>query len=327
MAPIVPIVDLGPFRDGALSDRLAVARAFGRALEETGFVAITGHGIPETLVESTYEVVKSFFALPSPEKKASELANRIKDCGYLPVGIESVAATLGDDKPPDLCEALVFKSLLREARSGTGEPGTGPRNIWPTRPARLAGQVRSYFSAMDGLAQTLYRVAALALDLPEAFFAPYLADPSLTLRFVNYPDQLDPPPEGQLRYGAHHDYSGLTILRQDEAPGGLEICDRSGAWHAVPCIPASFVINVGELLARWTNERWRSTLHRVVNPSRAHTGTTQRLSLVMFTGPSSDSEIACLPTCHSAANPPRYTPVTAGAFIRAKLDSSMIESV
>jgi isopenicillin N synthase-like dioxygenase len=327
MGSVVPIVDLARFRTGAAADRIAVARAFGQALEQTGFVAVTGHGVPESLIESTYEVVKSFFALAVEEKKASELPHRIKDCGYLPVGIESVAATLGDTKPPDLCEALVFKSLLREERAGSGLPGLGACNIWPARPARLAGQVRTYFSAVAGLATTLYRLSALALDLPEDFFAPYLADPSLTLRFVNYPDQPEAPPPGQLRYGAHHDYSGLTIVRQDEAPGGLEFCDRDGSWQPVPPVPGSFVINIGELLARWTNDRWRATLHRVVNPPRALTGSTQRLSLVLFTGPGSESEIACLPTCQGTANPPRYAPVTAGAFIRAKLDSSMIESV
>jgi isopenicillin N synthase-like dioxygenase len=281
--------------------------------------------VSEALVEGTYEVAKTFFSLPLDEKSQSALKERVKHCGYLPVGIESVAATLGADMPPDLCEALVFKSLTREQSAGAGPPGEGARNIWPRRPARLAIQVRAYFAAMAALAAELARVAALALDLPEDYFAPYYTDPSLTLRFVNYPDQPEAPPPGQLRYGAHHDYSGLTILRQDAAPGGLEICDRDGAWHEVPCIPGSFVINVGELMSRWTNERWRSTLHRVVNPSRALTGSTQRLSLVMFTGPDSDAEIACLPSCRDAAHPAKYPPVTAGAFIRAKLDSSMIE--
>jgi isopenicillin N synthase-like dioxygenase len=312
----VPVVPLGAFLRGGRSERAAAARAFGRAMEQAGFVTITEHGVPDALVRSTYADVRAFFGLPLAAKGACTPPEQAKGRGYLPLGIESVAATLAGRTPPDLCEALVFASLQRERR------GQGLPNYWPTDPASLAANVNGYFDAMFSLAQALMRLSALALDLPEDWFAPMYSEPALTLRFVNYPDQANPPEAGQLRYGAHHDYGGLTILRQDEAPGGLQICDAEGRWHDVPPHPESFVINVGDLMSRWTNGRWRSTLHRVVNPARALTGSTQRLSMVAFTGPGADTEVRCLPTCRGADNPPRFEPVNAAAYVQAKIAAS-----
>ena len=138
--------------------------------------------------------------------------------------------------------------------------------IWPRAPTELQPRVEAWTRAIVSLSGSLTQLSALALDLPEDYFEPWHSDPSIALRFVNYPDQVDPPAPGQLRYGAHHDYGGLTILRQDRAPGGLEICSADGVWSEAGVVPESFVINVGELLSRWTNGRWRSTLHRVSNP-------------------------------------------------------------
>jgi isopenicillin N synthase-like dioxygenase len=312
----VPVVDLGAFTRGGGGERRQAAAAFGHALEQAGFVTITGHGVPAALVQATYASMQAFFDLPETAKRRYTPPERTKGRGYLPLRIESVAATLGGATPPDLCEALVFASLQRE-RAEAGLP-----NYWPTEPADLAGNVNAYFEAMFGLAQQLMRMSALALDLAEDYFAPFYREPALTLRFVHYPDQPEPPEPGQLRYGAHHDYGGLTILRQDEAPGGLQICDAAGRWHDVPPHADSFVINVGDLLARWTNGRWRSTLHRVVNPARELTGSTRRLSMVAFTGPGAATEVAALPSCVSAANPARYPPVNAQAYVQAKLAAS-----
>jgi isopenicillin N synthase-like dioxygenase len=315
-ALVVPVVDVGAFRGADPAGRVAVARSFGRALEETGFVTITGHGVPRELVQGTYDSVRRFFDLALAEKRRFTAPERAKTRGYLPLGIESVAATLTGKTPPDLCEALVFASLQRE-RAGKSAP-----NYWPDHPPELAGLVQAYFDAMLGLTHTLMRMAALALDLPETWFDEAYGEPGFTLRFVNYPDQPHPPEPGQLRYGAHHDYGGLTILRQDDAPGGLQICAAQGAWHDVPPHPDSFVINVGDLMSRWTNGRWRSTLHRVLNPDRALTGSTQRLSMVAFTAPSATTEVRVLPSCVSEDRPAQYEPVNAQAYVQAKIAAS-----
>ncbi len=310
-------IDLEPFLRGDSRARAGVAEAFGRSFETTGFAVIVGHGVPETLSRGAYDLVKAFFALPTPTKRRSMVPETVKRRGYLPIGVESVAATLSGETPPDLCEALVFPALHRDG-------GAADRPvIWPDEPAGLRDAIAAYAAAMATLTAQLSRLAALALNLPEDYLAPWFRDPSLTLRFVNYPDQAQPPRPGQLRYGAHHDYGGLTILRQDSAPGGLQICDADGTWRDVGFLPGSFLLNVGDLMSRWTNGRWRSTLHRVVNPDRALTGSTQRLSMVAFSGPNETMEVACLPSCCSEDNPPRFAPVQAGAYVRAMANRSM----
>jgi isopenicillin N synthase-like dioxygenase len=316
----IPIIDLAPLAGDDPTARRGAAHAFGAALEEIGFAIVVGHGVPEPLVAATYEVVKAFFALPLDEKVHYVVPDLAKTRGYLPVGIESVGLTLDGDQPADLCEALVFRSLHRDAAL---PPERWPPNLWPDRPATLRERVTAYYHAIEAFALRLYRVTALALDLPERFLDAAFADPQFTLRLVNYPDQTTPPLPKQLRYGAHADYGGLTVLRQDDAPGGLQICDSAGTWHDVPVVPGSFVINVGDLMSRWTNGRWRSTLHRVVNPPRELTGSTQRLSMVLFTSPDEQMEIVCLPSCTDTANPPRFGPVRAGDYVRAKIERSM----
>ena len=317
-----PIVDISNFRGGRPDERARIARAFGRAFEESGFLTLTGYHIDEALIDATYRAVKTFFALPDDAKLAYALPERTMNRGYLPIGIETVARTLEAQSPPDLCEALVYRSLFQEDRDKANGSEPAWSNLWPDRPEGLAHLITAYYWEMDRLVAELYELSALALDLPKGYFAPFLTDHWNTLRFVNYPDQRDKPLPGQLRYGAHTDYGGLTLVRQDSAPGGLQICAAGGSWHDAPIVAKSFIINVGDLMARWTNDRWRSTLHRVINPSRESTGSTQRLSLVLFSRPDDDAEIAALPTCVSGSNPARYPSVTAGAFTRAKMQKS-----
>jgi len=313
----IPVINISPFLDGGDAERQRTARAFGEAFEQVGFATIMGHGIDAKLIEETYAAMREFFALPLDQKLKSTPPEKAKSRGYLPVGIESVAATLSGETPPDLCEALVFYGLARP-RASDAKP-----IIWPERPPAIHELVPRYHEALKRLGQQLVRLASLALDLPETFLDPFFEDPGIVLRFVNYPDQLEPPAPGQLRYGAHHDYGGLTILRQDDAPGGLEVRDLKGVWHPVPPSPDGFVINIGDLMSRWTNGRWRSTLHRVVNPGREISGTTQRLSMVTFFSPNEQSEIACLPSCVTLDKPARWPPVKAGDYIHDKIMKSM----
>ena len=311
----LPIVDIAPFIDGDAGSRRGVATAFGRAFETTGFAVVTGHGVPAHLADDLYGALAAFFDQPFQSKIALTPPEQAKGRGYLPMGIESVGKTLAGETPPDLCEALVFSAPHRA--------GSDRRNIWPNDPAGLAPLVRQWTGEMARLCHVLSRLSAMALDLPEDALAADFADPALVLRFVNYPDQPEEPAPGQLRYGEHHDYGGLTILRQDAAPGGLQVCGNDGVWREAGVVPDSFVINVGDLMARWTNDRWRSTLHRVSNPPRDWTGSTRRLSMVAFTGPNEATEVACLPTCHSAEAPPKYAPVKAGDYVMSKIRASM----
>ncbi|MEN9224908.1 MAG: 2-oxoglutarate and iron-dependent oxygenase domain-containing protein [Thermostichus sp. HHBFW_bins_43] len=320
----IPCVDIAPFL-GA-TDKGGVAREFGKALEEVGFVAITGHGIPESLSEAAYRQAIAFFDRPLEEKLKATLPDRLSNRGYIPFGVDSVAATRNEEAPPDLCEALMFLNLVKE-NPGRPQGGIDPDsgNPWPVYPPRLRASFLAFSQALFDLSHTLMRISALALDLPEEYFIPFMDPNGGVFRAVHYPDQPQEPLPGQLRYGAHSDYGGLTILLQDQAPGGLQVCLQSGEWVDVKPLPNSFVINVGDLIARWTNDRWRSTLHRVINPPRNLSGSTRRLSLVYFTGPRADAWIECLPTCQSESNPPRYEAVRAGEYIRRKIEASVVK--
>jgi isopenicillin N synthase-like dioxygenase len=308
----IPVVSLGALRSDDAWAAESTARAFGTALEEIGFVTIVDHGVPHAEVAALYGLAKDFFALPLERKLSCMLPEKTKPYGYIPMGLECVAATLHGEEAPDLCEALVFRRPELDGRDGR-------TNLWPHDIPELEQVVLSYFQTLARLARDLYRLAEIALGLPADYLAPYFKEPSFTLRLANYPEQSTPPQPGQLRYGAHHDYGGLTILHQDDAPGGLQVCDKSGVWHGVPHHPGAFIINVGDLLSRWTNDRWRSTLHRVVNPPRDARDSTQRLSVVFFTGPDRATEIGVLPSCVSEVNPAKYASVNAGEYTRAKI--------
>jgi isopenicillin N synthase-like dioxygenase len=320
----IPRIDIAPFRKGNDSDKARVAREFGAAFKEIGFATIVGHGVPADVIRRTYDTAHAFFALPLQEKMAATSPARVKTRGYLPVGVESVGRTRNGAPPHDLCESLVFSTLQNEVEHlAPGTISTGLGNIVPANPPELYRTYRSYYLAVHDLVHTLMRISAVALDLPEDYFAAPMANMRGTLRTVLYPDQPEEPQPGQLRYNTHTDYGGFTVLRQDDAPGGLQACSISGEWIDVMPTPDSFVVNAGDLIARWTNDRWRSSVHRVVNPPRDAKGSTKRLSLVFFSNPRDDALIECLPTCTGAGRPAKYPPVHAGEYVMSKLSASM----
>ena len=321
--PEIPLIDIAPFRLGRDDDRQRTARAFGAAFEQVGFAAIAGHGVADALAARAHAAAAEFFALPTADKMAAAIPERIKVRGYMPFGIESVARTYAGETPPDLCEALVFSAMHLDPDGAPPGVSAATGNIVPARPADLFAAYRAYFLAMRELSGLLFRLAALALDLPEGHFGPHVDRRRGKLRTVHYPEQPVAPLPGQLRYGAHTDFGSLTILRQDDAPGGLQAQFKTGEWVDVRPTPGTFVVNAGDLMARWTNDRWRSGVHRVINPPRDAHGSTRRVSLVFFSEVNEDAMIECLPTCHSAANPAKYPPISAEAHRLRKIDISM----
>ncbi|MHB1527521.1 MAG: isopenicillin N synthase family dioxygenase [Candidatus Dormibacteria bacterium] len=310
---VVPVIDLSPVvLGGAESEITLVAARLGEAFKNSGFAVIVNCGVSERVINDTYQIVNKFFHLPTYAKLNHMVSAKVKTRGYLPIGIESVAATMDGETPPDICEALVF-SIKNKYQPDF--------NIYPLD---MKYCVTRYGESMRFLGMRLLMLITIALDLPKTFFTKAFDEPRLTLRFVNYPDMGEHTPEiNQLRYGAHNDYGVITVVRQDDAPGGLEICDKEGNWQAVPNLANGIVVNVGDLLSRWTNGIWRSTLHRVSNPPNSFIGSTQRLSLVAFFDPNENTVISCLPSCHSSERPPLYDAVKAGDYIDRKLFESM----
>lgn len=183
-------------------------------------------------------------------------------------------------------------------------------NIWPICTPSLRVAMETYYRAMETLTHTLSRVAALALELPEDWFDLKLDRHTSHLRLLHYPSPEEELESGQLRCGEHTDLGALTILRNEAVPGGLEVRDRDGDWVAAPALSNTFVVNIGDLMMRWTNDRWTSTPHRVAVPSADLRHASRRLSITYFVRPNFDAPIACIPSCSSADNPPRYETTT-----------------
>jgi isopenicillin N synthase-like dioxygenase len=311
----IPIIDIAPVFSPDRSDRVRVAREWNEAFSTIGFVTITGHGIPEPLMAEVHAVCREFFARPLDEKMALRGPPGL---GYEPFKTSKLAQSKGGGSaPPDLVEALMIHEPEWDRKGDM--PDGAPANFWPGKPDRFREIVAAYVAEAFALGQTLMRISALALGLDEDFFRPYYDRMMHNLRLAHYPDQTEPPLPGQFRNGQHTDFTGFTILRQDSAPGGLQVLSSENEWVDVTTVPGTLVINSGDLLQRWTNDRWRSNLHRVKNPDRMLTGSTERLSIVMFTGPNPDAVVECLPTCAGSSNPPRYGCVTARDYLTMKI--------
>ena len=195
-------------------------------------------------------------------------------------------------------------------------------NMWPEQPDGLREVWERYFAEMTRLSADLMRIFALALEMPEHWFADKIDEHITNFSVIHYPAQDDLPGANQLRSGEHSDYGSLTIVHTDTDVGGLEVLQRrvgdAGEWVGVPIIPDTFVINLGDLMAEWTNDRWVSTLHRVANPPRDQADVT-KTSLLFFHQPNYDAVVECIPTCMGPNNPPRYVTTTSGEHVTTKI--------
>jgi len=298
----VPIIDIAPFTAGGALERATVADAVRAACEDIGFFVITGHGFPEALATRIYDASRAFFDLPAGEKNAvGESGPVLGGLMHFAFGEEALAATLGEAAIGDLKETLDY---------GPGFFG----DPWPATPPDLEAAWRAYYDGMSALAATLRRIFAAALGLEPDYFDDRFQGHLSSLRVVDYPERSLPPAPGQLRAGAHSDYGVLTILRTEDAPGGLQVLTRDGRWSDVPHIPGAFVVNIGDAMMRWTNDRWISTQHRVVNPP-VHPGQpSRRQSIAYFHNLPRDTVIECLPPFREAGVAPKYPPITYGDY-------------
>jgi isopenicillin N synthase-like dioxygenase len=193
-----------------------------------------------------------------------------------------------------------------------------PAVRWPTQPAEFQKEWLAYYKHMEQLAAHLLSLAALALELPPQWFAGKIDRHRSALRALNYPKLDKPLAAGEVRAGAHTDYGSLTILLQDSV-GGLQVRNRAKAWVDATPRPNSFVINLGDLMARWTNDRWVSTLHRVVQPpSAAASPPARRQSIAFFHNVNADAQVEAIPTCVDHTNPPKYPAIRAWDFLMSK---------
>jgi isopenicillin N synthase-like dioxygenase len=308
----IPVIDLGPARRGDHAARLSGARAIDAACSEIGFFTITGHGVPDPVVHDLRSAAHAFFVQPLAEKLKARHPVAGTNRGYHPVGGEALSASLDDVAPPDLKEFFHVGPVdVTDAPYYTSTLGRQHflPNIWPATPS-FERAATVYYRTMSELIVFLMRLTALALDLPERFFDDKVDRSIGTMRLNYYPAQATPPPPGQLRAGAHTDYGGFTILSGEDVPGGLQVMTRAGDWIDARTEPTNFVVNIGDLLMRWTNDRWLSTLHRVVNPPSSANAGGPRLSIAFFNHPNYDALIECIAPPGAA----RHTPVMSGDY-------------
>ncbi|MGD9881032.1 MAG: isopenicillin N synthase family dioxygenase [Reyranella sp.] len=321
----VPVLDISPFRQGDSGAKLALAAEVDRTCREIGFMVISGHGVDADLIAAVEATSRAFFDLPLDEKMRIVRPAPDVTRGYIPFKAEVLVRSRGGSAEGDLNESLMIGPLDVADTPYYTAPAAGRHfapNLWPEQPAGLRPAYERYFRVMSGLAADLMQLFALALDLPQDHFAGSIDRHISRLRVRNYPAPREAPAPGQLRAGAHSDYGSLTILKTEDRPGGLQVQGRNGEWLDVPHRPGCFVVNIGDMMARWTNDRWVSTLHRVVNPPPDRAAESRRQSLVFFHNPNYDAVVSCLPGCATDANPPRYPPTTSGGHLREKFLST-----
>lgn len=323
-------------RDGGLFPPLVdledpdAPRLVDAAFREVGFMQVVGHGIGAATIEAVFAAADEFFTQPLEEKLRWTSGDPAVERGYSAKGSEAFAYSIDLERPPDLFEAF---TVAREVYP-PGDPAFSSKehnffapNIWPDRPSSFRPALTAYYREVRRLAEGVTAVFARALGLPPDFFV-YRIDHSMEALRINFfegaPGDAAPLPE-QFGIAPHTDYGILTVLLADQTPG-LEVLDPSGQWRAVLPVPGALIVNIGDLIAQWTNDRWRSTLHRVAPVVPRAGALTRRRSLPFFLEGNYDMTVECLPTCTSADNPPKYAPVHAGQHVRAKVLSAHLFS-
>jgi isopenicillin N synthase-like dioxygenase len=358
--PSIPVVDIAAWVARDRHDdaaRAATAACWNEAMTESGFAMVAGHGVDQQLIEAMLGGARAFF---EQDREAKMQYNHgpygNSSGGYTSQGVESVsrAGTMSDGSaaaaPADLVENYVLRGRPEQWGAAPGTPGLPAEGPLPAHAPQLADVAQRYHRELERVLTALNDMSAAALGLEPGFFARFHAPADCSLRLAHYPPigeaEDGAVAAGALRYGAHSDYQGFTILLQDPADegkadaGGLEVQARTAAataagtavgagsgWLPVTPQPGCFVVNIGDLHEVWTNGRWRSTVHRVSNPPPGSPARQQsRYSIPFFTGPSGESIIEVLPTCvdeedagHPAA---QWSPISAKEHLLSKLATS-----
>jgi isopenicillin N synthase-like dioxygenase len=312
MRDTIPVIDLAPAIHGGPAERLAIARQIDAVCTKTGFFTIRGHGVPLDLIDALRGKASTFFNLPLQTKIKAQPTPVSTPRGYRALGFEALSLGNAWTAPPDLKEYYHFgRESWPDEPYYTSEEGKRYfiPNLWPEEPEGFAQVAAEYYGHMERLTSQMMRLCALSLNLDEEFFEDKIDRHITAMRINYYPAQTEAPREGQLRAGEHTDYGLLTILNGENTAGGLEVKHLDGRWIPVETEPDTFVVNIGDLLMRWTNDRWVSNVHRVVNPPQAQ-GSRQRISIAFFHHPNYDARVECIAPQGQA----KYPPVLSGEY-------------
>ncbi len=308
----IQVFDLAEFEGSTGTARAMRAAELDRICRETGFLVLSGHGVSDAVIADQWTAVQAFFDQPAEIKAKVAAPYPGYPYGWLGPDREALAASRGEVTPPDLKESFNGGPLMipagipdKDAYDFCYQP-----TLWPDLPGfRVAWE--GYYTTMEALAARIMAAFAEALGLHPEHFAPFIEQPVSALRALCYPATTGQPLDGQQRAGAHSDYGSLTILLPQAGSSGLQI-RWDGQWVDVPAPNGTFVINIGDLMARWTSDRWVSTLHRVI----ARPDQPRRLSLAFFHQPGWQAEITPLDGSDT------YPPVLSGPYLMEKFRST-----
>ncbi len=298
----IPIIDIAPFLAGEPGAAGRIGKELRHVTETVGFFYLAGHGVPQSHIDMMFAEARRFHALPLAVKEAIP---RVDNTDYLRMSEAlTTTANIIDGAAPNLNAAFIFnRERAPDDPDALARKPFRQFNNWPEGLPGFKENVLDYLYTIEALGQRMLPLWAASLDLPADYFAPFFKSPHITMRISHYPHQ---KVVGNRQYGLapHTDNCLMTILAQANVPG-LAVRMPSGHWRLVDIIPGTFVVNTGNLMVRWTNDRYLSTKHRVINISE-----TDRYVFPVFFGPDHDALIECLPTCTDAANPPRHKAMT-----------------
>jgi isopenicillin N synthase-like dioxygenase len=305
----IPVVDLSDFLSGDTAKKAAFVQLLGKAYEDTGFVAVKNHGISNDLITELYKNVQQFFSLPLDIKKKYEKAELAGQRGYTSFGKEHAK---GSDAP-DLKEFFQFGQTVNDNDPVKSEY---PPNVSVGEVVAFTPTFFRAYRAFEKSGLALLQAIALYLGLEEHYFDQYVHNGNSILRAIHYPP-ITQEPKSAIRAEQHEDINLITLLVGASADG-LQILTKQNEWVGVTSLPEQIVVNVGDMLQRFTNNKLKSTTHRVVNPSRDKWHTS-RFSIPFFLHPKSKMSLACLPACIDANHPKAYPDATAGEYLDERL--------
>lgn len=308
----IPSLDLADFVNGNPATKSQFVKALGAAFHNIGFVAIKNHGLSQAVSENLYKAVESFFALPENIKQKHEIPGLAGQRGYVGKGKEHAKGR----KTGDLKE---FYHIGQEVEQGDPLKAVYPGNVWPEEVPELKTYGIEAYRALENAGLTMLQAIALYLELPEDYFNEKVNKGNSILRPIHYfpienPEEI---PEDAVRAAEHGDINLITLLMGASADG-LQVLRKDGKWIPITALPEQLIINVGDMLARLTNNKLKSTIHRVVNPPR-ELMKSPRYSIPFFMHPRSEMNLKCLDSCVSASYPKLYEDITAGDFLNERL--------
>ena len=304
----IPSVDLAEFLSGDPVRKAAFVQELGKAYEEVGFVAVKNHGVSDELIGDLYKYVQEFFSLPSEQKKHYEIPGLAGQRGYTSFGKEHAK---GSDAP-DLKEFFQYGQVPRD----NFKEEEYPPNVKVDEIKGFNPTFESAYRAFEKSGTALLQAIALYLGLEEHYFDEYVHNGNSILRSIHYPP-ITSEPKSAIRAEQHEDINLITLLVGASADG-LQILTKQNEWVGVTSLPEQIVVNVGDMLQRFTNNKLRSTTHRVVNPAR-ELWHTSRFSIPFFLHPKSSMSLRCLDSCIDASHPKAYPDATAGEYLDERL--------